>query len=99
MNPEKCRKECEFAEGIHAQDGFFFIGCHHEPYRGKWVREIKECPKEVKRQQNPSDDGLLGTGRNAPFGASREPVGSRGKMPPCSYMYFEILRQEDTKPC
>jgi hypothetical protein len=23
-----------------------FLGCRHEPYKGKWVAEIKECPKE-----------------------------------------------------
>lgn len=36
---------CDHCRGISAQDGFSFLGCYHEPYRGKWVVEIKDCPK------------------------------------------------------
>lgn len=36
---------CEFARRIEATGGWSFIGCRHEPYHGKWVAEIKECPK------------------------------------------------------
>lgn len=36
---------CEYAERVKAQDGFTFLGCKHEPYNGKWVAEIKDCPK------------------------------------------------------
>lgn len=42
---DQCEK-CEYHKHIYAQYGFRFIGCYHEPYHGKWVAEIKECPKE-----------------------------------------------------
>ena len=43
---KKCG-ECEDAKKIHsAPNGWSFIGCHHAPYRGKWIAEIEICPKE-----------------------------------------------------
>lgn len=47
MNKKKNCEKCGFGKIVYAQDGFSFIGCHCEPYRGKWVREIKECPLKV----------------------------------------------------
>ena len=37
---------CEFAEIIVGTGSWFFLGCCHPPYKGKWVAEIKDCPKE-----------------------------------------------------
>jgi len=31
---------------VSANGGWSFFGCYHEPYHGKWVAEIKNCPKE-----------------------------------------------------
>ena len=36
---------CEFCKPIYANGGWRFFGCHHQPYHGKWVAEIKDCPK------------------------------------------------------
>ena len=36
---------CQFARCVEASEGFRFLGCYHKPYCGKWVAEIKECPK------------------------------------------------------
>jgi hypothetical protein len=41
-------KGCPYADVIRAQENFMFLGCRHEPYRGKWVAEIKSCPKKGK---------------------------------------------------
>lgn len=40
---------CEFSKCIVANDQFMFLGCVHQPYKGKWVREIKDCPKDAKK--------------------------------------------------
>lgn len=37
---------CEFAEILVGTGSWFFLGCCHPPYKGKWVAEIKDCPKE-----------------------------------------------------
>ena len=38
---------CEYSDVVRAAPtGFMFLGCRHKPYSGKWVAEIKECPKE-----------------------------------------------------
>ena len=37
---------CPYAEEMNSSDGWFFLGCFHKPYNGKWVAEIKDCPKE-----------------------------------------------------
>lgn len=39
-------KGCPYADVVRGTDGFIFLGCRHAPYRGKWVAEIKECPKK-----------------------------------------------------
>lgn len=36
---------CKYARTVHATGGWQFKGCYHRPYTGKWVVEIKECPK------------------------------------------------------
>lgn len=41
-------KDCEHAKELNATMNWKFIGCTHEPYKGKWVAEIKDCPKEAK---------------------------------------------------
>lgn len=45
VKKKKC-ESCKYSRDIYAQDGFLFIGCTHEPYKGKWVKEIKNCPME-----------------------------------------------------
>lgn len=35
---------CEFARMVTATGGWSFYGCTHEPYHGKWIAEINECP-------------------------------------------------------
>ena len=42
---------CNKAFIKRASDGFEFTGCHHKPYRGKWVGEIKICPKTKRRDE------------------------------------------------
>lgn len=37
-------KGCEYCKPLNGGDWGFW-GCYHEPYRGKWVCEIKDCPK------------------------------------------------------
>lgn len=40
-------KGCQFARSINSTPGGWeFVGCTHEPYQGKWVAEIKECPRD-----------------------------------------------------
>lgn len=41
----RCRN-CIDAHIVPSTGGFMFLGCYHEPYNGKWVAEIKDCPKE-----------------------------------------------------
>lgn len=44
---ERC-KGCKYNRRIYANGGWSFIACYHPPYHGKWVAEIKDCPKEMK---------------------------------------------------
>ena len=37
---------CPYAEEMNGSGGLLFLGCFHKPYNGKWVVEIKDCPKE-----------------------------------------------------
>lgn len=48
----KCLKTCEYARRHYIGPGYM-VGCHCEPYKGKWVEEIDECPlgKDVKSEQ------------------------------------------------
>lgn len=36
---------CEKCYGVSAWN-FDFLGCYHKPYKGKWIEEIKVCPKK-----------------------------------------------------
>ena len=45
-------KGCPYADVVRAQGNFMFLGCRHNPYKGKWVAEIKNCPKEGKRNDS-----------------------------------------------
>lgn len=51
IRPGRCLV-CPYVEVIRAQENFMFLGCRHEPYRGKWVAEIDECPKERRTGMN-----------------------------------------------
>ena len=43
---------CQYARHVFAQDGFAFLGCYKEPYHGKLVSEIMDCPlKETKESE------------------------------------------------
>lgn len=44
---ERC-EGCERCKQVHANGGWSFFGCYHPPYHGKWVAEIKDCPKIEK---------------------------------------------------
>lgn len=53
--PEGRCKGCQYARAVVATGQWMFLGCYHEPYRGKWTCEIKYCPKEqLKEEQNES---------------------------------------------
>ena len=39
-------KGCPYADVVRAQTGLMFLGCRHDPYKGKRVAEIKSCPKK-----------------------------------------------------
>ena len=41
---------CKCARAVFATERFIFLGCYHEPYKGKWVREIKDCPKAGEQE-------------------------------------------------
>ena len=43
VRKERCDR-CEYCKEVNCNGGFTFYGCHHKPYRGKWVAEIKDCP-------------------------------------------------------
>ena len=51
IRPGRCHV-CPYVEVIRAQENFMFLGCRHEPYRGKWVAEIEECPKKRRTGMN-----------------------------------------------
>lgn len=38
---------CKYLIHINANDNWGFFGCIFPPLRGKWIREIEQCPKEV----------------------------------------------------
>ena len=44
---ERC-ENCKYNKRINAQGNWWFNACYCEPYRGKRVTEIKDCPKENK---------------------------------------------------
>ena len=43
--PDGRCKHCPFAHVVTAWGQWQFVGCYHEPYKGRWVAEIKDCPK------------------------------------------------------
>ena len=43
-------KGCPYAEVVRGTGGFMILGCRHAPYKGKWVAEIKECPKKGEKE-------------------------------------------------
>lgn len=43
--PQGRCKDCKYAKAVVATGQFRFLGCYHSPYFGKWVAEIKDCPK------------------------------------------------------
>ena len=48
MNYYQC-EFCEFAKWIDKWGDKKVLGCKHEPYQGKWIAEIKECPKKGEK--------------------------------------------------
>ena len=36
---------CQYAREVVGSGQWRFLGCYCKPYRGKWVAEIKDCPK------------------------------------------------------
>lgn len=42
---------CKFAKYVGTWAGWGFLGCYHHPYTGKWVREIKNCPKHETKMK------------------------------------------------
>lgn len=49
-------KGCSFAKKVTANGGWSFTGCVFEPYQGKWIAEIKECPKKQLEEQKMNDN-------------------------------------------
>jgi len=47
-------KDCEYAK-IMSAGNWSFIGRKHKPYRGKWVAEIKDCPKRNEQTANQTE--------------------------------------------
>ena len=47
---KECSK-CRFRKIFDCDDNFKILGCMHEPYHGKWVVEIDECPKKKRREE------------------------------------------------
>lgn len=46
MKPSECMN-CSSNRLVRCYGGFEFRGCYHDPYKGKWIAEIKGCPKIV----------------------------------------------------
>lgn len=59
LKQKKDCEKCEFGKTVYAQDQFHFIGCYCKPYRGKWVREIKDCPKEKLETSNSWQEHIM----------------------------------------
>lgn len=43
--PDGRCKGCEYVKAIVATGQWIFLGCYHKTYKGKWVSEIRDCPK------------------------------------------------------
>ena len=48
MNYNQC-EFCNFSMFIDQWGERKILGCKHEPYKGKWTAEIKECPKKGEK--------------------------------------------------
>lgn len=46
---ERCRG-CSFVKEVKGSFDFRFFGCFCPPFKGKWVSEIKDCPKDKKEE-------------------------------------------------
>ena len=42
---DRC-KNCEFYRSVFELNAWGAKGCYHEPYHGKYILEIKECPMQ-----------------------------------------------------
>lgn len=51
MDKNKICIGCEHCRYIKAQDGWGFHGCFCEPYKGKYVTQIENCPKNEKTEK------------------------------------------------
>ena len=49
VSEDRC-SNCKFRHIVYTNGGWNFFGCYHEPYKGKWIAEIKECPIERERE-------------------------------------------------
>ena len=64
---------CKYAKVvIAAPSQFMFLGCYHEPYCGKWVKEIKECPKEFYERVREDFDKSFEPMRETPWEGDAE---------------------------
>ncbi len=43
--PDGRCKDCLFSKVVVANGQWAFLGCHHKPFHGRPVSEIRECPK------------------------------------------------------
>lgn len=48
---ERC-DGCNYCKIIQANGGWSFYGCFYKPYKGKWVAEIKDCPKKKEKDND-----------------------------------------------
>lgn len=44
LNDGRCRKCIHASRVTSTPGGWEFLGCYCNPYKGKWVVEIKDCP-------------------------------------------------------
>ena len=56
MNPLECMN-CSSNRLVRCFGGFEFRG-YHDPYKGKWIIEIKECPKKMVNNSNKKKKGI-----------------------------------------
>lgn len=51
MTDEFIMKNCTKCKECY-QIGKHMYGCGHKPYKGKWIAEIENCPKNVISMDN-----------------------------------------------
>lgn len=49
QSSERC-DGCRDCQIVYANGGWSFYGCYYEPYHGKWIAEIQNCPKGKKEE-------------------------------------------------